>query len=151
MEKIITILAVVLVGAAVIFYAKTKIKPLNDYQISPALTQESFATSATLRKEDLTVGTGPEAKAGDTVSVHYVGTLENGIKFDSSRDRDKPFEFTIGAGQVILGWEQGIAGMKVGGKRKLIIPPELGYGSRDVGSIPANSTLIFEVELLAIR
>lgn len=96
-------------------------------------------------------GTGDVAVKGDTVSVHYVGTLENGTKFDSSRDRGTPFEFTLGAGQVIKGWDEGVAGMKVGEIRKLIIPPEKGYGSRDMGSIPPNSTLIFEVELLEIK
>ncbi|OGY59996.1 MAG: peptidylprolyl isomerase [Candidatus Colwellbacteria bacterium RIFCSPHIGHO2_12_FULL_44_17] len=102
-------------------------------------------------QEDLTVGTGAEAKSGDMVSVHYVGTLVDGTKFDSSRDRGEPFEFKLGAGEVIKGWDQGVAGMKVGGKRKLTIMPELGYGARAVGKIPANSTLVFEVELLGVK
>ncbi|WP_169978620.1 FKBP-type peptidyl-prolyl cis-trans isomerase [Tautonia rosea] len=102
--------------------------------------------------EDLTPGTGPEAKAGQTVSVHYVGTLEDGTKFDSSRDRGQPFAFGLGAGQVIRGWDVGVAGMKVGGLRKLTIPPEEGYGARGAGGvIPPNATLIFEVELLGIK
>ncbi|MBK8256086.1 MAG: FKBP-type peptidyl-prolyl cis-trans isomerase [Polyangiaceae bacterium] len=102
--------------------------------------------------EDLQLGTGAEAKAGQRVSVHYTGTLLNGKKFDSSLDRGKPFQFGLGAGQVIKGWDQGVAGMKVGGKRKLTIPPHLAYGSRDVGGglIPPNSTLVFEVELLGV-
>jgi FKBP-type peptidyl-prolyl cis-trans isomerase len=102
---------------------------------------------------DEVVGTGTEAVAGKTVSVHYVGTLTNGKKFDSSRDRGTPFSFNLGAGEVIKGWDQGVAGMKVGGKRKLTIAPELAYGSREVGGglIPANSTLVFEVELLDIK
>jgi len=104
-----------------------------------------------LMQEDLTVGTGAEAKSGDMVSVHYVGTLVDGTKFDSSRDRGEPFEFKLGAGEVIKGWDQGVAGMKVGGKRKLTIMPELGYGARAVGKIPANSTLVFEVELLGVK
>jgi FKBP-type peptidyl-prolyl cis-trans isomerase len=100
---------------------------------------------------DLVVGTGAEAVAGKRVSVHYTGTLTNGSKFDSSLDRGKPFEFKLGAGQVIQGWDQGVACMKIGGKRKLTIPPELGYGARGAaGVIPPNATLIFEVELLGV-
>jgi FKBP-type peptidyl-prolyl cis-trans isomerase len=105
----------------------------------------------TLKIEDLKVGTGAEAKAGQHVTVHYVGTLTSGSKFDSSRDRNEGFDFTLGAGQVIKGWDQGVAGMKVGGLRKLTIPPELGYGARGFPPvIPPNSTLVFEVELLAV-
>jgi FKBP-type peptidyl-prolyl cis-trans isomerase len=104
-----------------------------------------------LESIDLVVGTGAEAKAGQKVEVHYTGTLTNGSKFDSSLDRGRPFGFTLGAGQVIKGWDQGVAGMKVGGKRKLTIPPDLGYGARGFPPvIPANSTLIFEVELLSV-
>ncbi len=104
-----------------------------------------------LQIEDLKIGTGAEAKAGQDVKVHYVGTLTNGSKFDSSRDRGEGFEFSLGAGEVIKGWDQGVAGMKVGGMRKLTIPPELGYGARGFPPvIPANSTLIFEVELLEV-
>ena len=98
-------------------------------------------------------GTAPAAPTfcvGDTVSVHYVGTLTNGTVFDSSYSRNQPFTFRVGVGQVIAGWDQGIPGMKVGGKRRLTIPPSLGYGNQAVGSIPANSTLIFDVELLSI-
>ncbi|XDD44376.1 FKBP-type peptidyl-prolyl cis-trans isomerase [Leptospira sp. WS60.C2] len=99
---------------------------------------------------DLVVGKGDEAFSGSYVTVHYVGKLKNGTKFDSSRDRNRPFEFNLGAGEVVKGWDKGIKGMRVGGKRKLIIPPELGYGSKRVGNIPPDSTLIFEVELLKI-
>ena len=104
----------------------------------------------TLVIEDLVVGTGATAAVGDTVHVHYVGTLTNGTKFDSSYDRGQTFAFRIGAGQVIAGWDQGIPGMRVGGKRRLTIPPSLAYGNRAVGSIPANSTLVFEIELVSI-
>ncbi len=102
--------------------------------------------------EDFVVGTGPEAKAGDNVSVHYTGTLSDGTKFDSSVDRGQPFSFPLGRGRVIKGWDHGVAGMQVGGKRKLIIPAEEGYGPEGyAGLIPPNSTLVFEVELLKIH
>ncbi len=101
--------------------------------------------------EELRLGTGAEAKAGQKVSVHYVGTLTDGKKFDSSRDRGQPFVFSLGAGQVIKGWDQGVAGMKVGGLRKLTIPPHLGYGARGAaGVIPPHATLVFEVELISV-
>jgi len=105
-----------------------------------------------LQIEDLRPGTGAEARAGKTVTVHYVGTLTNGSKFDSSRDRNQGFTFKLGAGQVIKGWDQGVAGMKVGQLRKLTIPPELAYGARGFPPvIPPNATLVFEVELLAVK
>jgi FKBP-type peptidyl-prolyl cis-trans isomerase FkpA len=108
-------------------------------------------TASGLKYEDLTEGTGQEAKAGDTVEVHYTGWLTNGTKFDSSLDRRSPFSFKLGARRVIAGWDEGVAGMKVGGKRKLTIPPELGYGARGAGGvIPPNAELIFEVELLKV-
>lgn len=102
--------------------------------------------------EDEVVGTGEEAKAGDEVKVNYVGTLEDGTKFDSSYDRNQPFEFTLGAGQVIEGWDKGVVGMKVGGKRKLTIPSDMAYGDSGIGGvIPGGATLIFEVELLHVQ
>lgn len=104
-----------------------------------------------VKVEDLKVGSGSAVKSGDTVLIHYTGTLADGTKFDSSVDRDEPFETQIGVGQVIKGWDLGVVGMKVGGKRKLTIPPSLGYGDQPNGSIPANSILIFDVELLEIK
>jgi len=113
-------------------------------------------TTTGLEYEDPTVGAGDEAKAGKTCVMHYTGWLwtngAKGSKFDSSLDRGNPFSFKLGAGQVIRGWDEGVAGMKVGGKRTLLIPPDLGYGARGAGSaIPPNATLLFEVELLELR
>lgn len=104
-----------------------------------------------LKIVNIAEGKGAEAVPGKRVSVHYTGTLTNGKKFDSSLDRGMPFQFLLGAGQVIPGWEQGIAGMKVGGKRKLTIPANLAYGERAVGPIPANSVLLFDVELMGVQ
>lgn len=105
-----------------------------------------------LQIEEIQVGSGAAAEAGQQVSVHYTGWLTNGKKFDSSLDRGQPFQFKLGAGMVIKGWDQGVQGMRIGGKRKLTIPPELAYGNKNVGGglIPPNSTLIFEVELLGL-
>lgn len=116
----------------------------------------STTTASGLQFEDTTVGNGAEAKAGDHVTVHYTGWLQNpdgsaGKKFDSSKDRNDPFEFPLGAGHVIRGWDEGVQGMKVGGARRLIIPASLGYGARGAGGvIPPNATLIFDVELLGV-
>lgn len=112
-----------------------------------------MTTSSGLQIEDIQVGSGASPKPGQTVVVHYTGTLADGKKFDSSRDKNQPFQFQFGTGQVIKGWDEGLATMKVGGRRKLVIPPALGYGARDVGNglIPANSTLFFDVELLEVK
>ena len=108
--------------------------------------------SSGLSYQEIKEGTGTEARSGQQVTVHYTGYLNNGKKFDSSVDRGKPFTFTLGTGQVIKGWDEGVAGMKVGGKRKLIIPPEMGYGSRGTGGIiPPNAELVFDVELLDVK
>ena len=105
-----------------------------------------------LKIEDSKVGTGAEAVTGKSVTVHYTGRLTDGTKFDSSKDRNQPFVFQLGGGQVIKGWDQGVVGMKVGGVRKLTIPPSLGYGDRGAGGvIPPNATLVFEVELLGVN
>ena len=119
--------------------------PINGSEIG-----SSQVTSSGLKITELTIGDGQEANPGNNVSVNYRGTLDNGKEFDSSYGRG-PFEFSLGAGMVIKGWDEGVAGMKVGGKRKLVIPPELGYGSRGVGPIPPNSVLTFEVELLGVK
>ena len=112
---------------------------------------KEITTPSGLKTMDMTVGTGESPQAGRQVTVHYTGWLEDGTKFDSSIDRGKPFQFVIGTGRVIKGWDEGVLTMKVGGKRKLIIPPELAYGEEGVGPIPPNATLIFEVELLEIQ
>lgn len=108
-------------------------------------------TESGLQYEDIVVGTGAEPRVGQTVQVHYTGTLVDGTKFDSSRDRNQPFGFPIGTGRVIKGWDEGVISMRVGGRRRLVIPPELGYGARGAGGvIPPNATLIFDVELLRV-
>ncbi len=136
---IFLVIVVIVLGIAFIY------KPTNNQPTMPANNVTG------LQIEDVKVGTGAAAQNGNVVTVHYTGTLVNGTKFDSSVDRGQPFSFTLGAGQVIQGWEEGLLGMKVGGKRKLRIPPDMAYGDRALGPIPANSTLIFEVELLGVK
>jgi len=119
---------------------------------SMAESNQEVTTPSGLKYVDQVVGTGEVAVAGKTANVHYTGWLENGKKFDSSVDRGQPFSFPLGAGRVIKGWDEGVQGMKVGGKRKLTIPSDLGYGSRGAGGvIPPNATLVFDVELLGVR
>jgi len=121
-------------------------------QAPPSLSAQPVPPDQQMGMVTLTPGTGAVAKAGDRVSVHYVGTLRDGTKFDSSRDRNQPFQFVLGQGQVIKGWDEGVAGMKVGEKRKLTIPPAMAYGVQGrPPKIPPSSTLVFEVELLAIN
>jgi len=119
----------------------------------PPPSASAIKTSSGLSYEEPKVGTGAEATKGKQVAVHYTGWLQStGAEFDSSRKRGQPFEFKLGAGNVILGWDEGVAGMKVGGQRRLFIPPELGYGSRGAGGvIPGNATLVFDVELMGVR
>ncbi len=136
---IFLVIVIIVLGIAIIY------KPTNNQPTMPANNVTG------LQIEDIKVGTGAAAQNGNVVSVHYTGTLLDGTKFDSSVDRGQPFSFTLGAGQVIQGWEEGLLGMKVGGKRKLRIPPDMAYGDRALGPIPANSTLIFEVELLGVK
>lgn len=126
--------------------ADGQLKPYN-----PLLPGREVLTGSGLRYEDTLPGSGARPGPGQTAVVHYTGTLLNGTKFDSSRDRNQPFEFKIGMGQVIKGWDEGVMSMAIGGKRKLVIPPSLGYGYRNMGVIPPNSTLVFEVELLEIK
>ena len=116
------------------------------------VTGKPVKTASGLEYWEIKQGNGAEAKPGNKVTVHYTGWLKNGVKFDSSVDRGKPFQFELGAGKVIKGWDEGVAGMKVGGKRQLRIPPKLGYGKAGVGAlIPPNATLIFDVELLGVN
>lgn len=119
--------------------------------VACSATDESNPTAPSdLVIEDVVIGGGAVAASGDTVTVHYIGTLLNGSQFDSSYSRNQPFTFRIGANQVIQGWERGVPGMRVGGKRRLTIPPSLGYGNQANGPIPANSTLKFEIDLISI-
>ena len=132
--------------------AEIKESVVQDEQITKEdkMTENEITTKSGLKYVDIVIGDGELPSVGDKVKVHYTGTLLDGTKFDSSRDRNRPFEFPLGACRVIKGWDEGLATMRVGGQRKLIIPPDLGYGSRSAGQIPPNSTLIFDVELLEI-
>ena len=155
MTKPVTVIAVLtlIVAVGMAQTAKTKAAaPVRPNTNAPTkVTGDGIKTASGLQYWDIKVGTGAEAKQGDRVKVHYTGWLTTGKKFDSSVDAGTPFSFTIGRGEVIKGWEEGVAGMKVGGKRQLRIPPELAYGERGYpGAIPAHATLIFDIRLLAI-
>jgi len=154
-DKIITASLIIIFVLA--FYFLTKKPSSMENQISNSTpTSNPMPTLppskvTELKIEDIKVGTGSAVKSGDTVSINYLGTLENGTKFDSSYDRNQPFETQIGVGRVIEGWDKGVVGMQVGGKRKLTIPYQMAYGENGYGPIPAKATLIFEVELMAIK
>lgn len=167
MKPIFISIAVVVVGAIVLLGAQlvessratsptaiapnAPTQPQESSQIVAEENQELVTTDSGLQYVDLAIGEGASPVKGKKVEVHYTGTLEDGSVFDSSRRRNRPFSFNYGVGQVIAGWEEGLATMKEGGRRKLIIPPELGYGSRGAGGvIPPNATLIFDVELLKV-
>jgi FKBP-type peptidyl-prolyl cis-trans isomerase len=151
-ELIGAVLVVVLFLGAAYYFSKNTNNTNMDTTNTPSADESTAPVLTELKSEDLMVGTGAEAVSGKTLSMHYVGTLLDGTKFDSSRDHGTPFEFTLGAGQVIKGWDQGIVGMKVGGKRKLTIPASLAYGVQGYPPvIPPNSTLVFEVELLGVK
>jgi FKBP-type peptidyl-prolyl cis-trans isomerase FkpA len=155
-KNIIAVLFVLVLvaGTAALLYSRS-----NSDSTTPMPTSSTSENSGQVRTlegglqiQDIVLGTGDEAKAGMNIAVHYTGTLADGTKFDSSLDRGQPFQFTLGQGMVIRGWDVGVAGMRVGGKRKLIIPPAMAYGDRGAGGvIPPNSTLTFIVELLAVR
>lgn len=147
-KSIVAVLIVIVFLVGILFFTG---KPVENSRIQNDTTTTSTSNLSELKSETVTQGTGDrQVQTGDKISVHYVGTFADGSKFDSSRDRGTPFEFTVGQG-VIEGWSQGVLGMKVGEVRKLSVPPTLGYGSQDYGSIPANSDLYFEIELLEFK
>ncbi len=156
MRDAISVLLVIAAFGAEVFPAQTPPRtpaprPASARKTTPS-PSKTVTTPSGLKYVDLVIGTGPEPKAGDTVVVHYTGWLTNGKKFDSSVDRNQPFDFVLGRGQVIKGWDEGVSSMRVGGKRKLTIPPELAYGAKGFpGAIPPHATLVFEVRLLKIK
>lgn len=150
MHGILGSMALAVAAASLILWA-TGPAGADDKDKKDSKEEKVVTKPSGLKYVDQKEGTGTEAKSGKKVTVHYTGWLKDGTKFDSSKDRGDPFVFPLGAGRVIKGWDEGVAGMKVGGKRKLIIPPDLGYGARGAGGvIPPNATLTFEVELLKV-
>lgn len=151
------VLIIIFVGLGIWLFDRKGESSRDDLLIPPTATPSPSPMGTQIKMDnglqiqDLQIGTGPEVRVGQGLTMHYSGKLEDGTKFDSSYDRGEPFQFILGAGQVIKGWDLGIQGMKVGGKRKLTIPPDLGYGVRGIGPIPPNATLIFEVEVLAAQ
>ncbi len=141
----------VFVSLAVIAYLFFSAPIMNFFSRNSAANTTNTMNNTGFTAEDVVVGTGALAEPGDRVSAHYVGKLPNGQVFDSSVDRGQPIQFVLGSGQVIRGWDEGLVGMREGGKRILTISPEYGYGSQSVGPIPANSTLIFEIELVGLQ
>ena len=149
-KMILGVLVVVVIIAGYFIFSRKSEK--QNTALPTATLTASIIPMEELKSEDETVGTGKEAVSGTRVTVNYLGTLTDGTKFDSSYDRKTPFTFNLGAGEVIKGWDQGVVGMKVGGKRKLTIPGSLGYGAAGAGAlIPPNATLIFDVELLDVK
>ena len=154
-EVVAIVTALVVIAGFVVFgslglFSKTS-SSLSLNNLNMNIADNGAQQAPQLIISDLVVGTGTEAVAGKHIVVNYRGTLMNGTEFDSSYSRGVPFDFDLGAGQVIAGWDQGFSGMKVGGQRKLVIPANLAYGDREIGPIPANSTLVFEVELLEVK
>lgn len=148
--KYIVVVVVVLLILLIVYFRGKSSPKIEDYSVGQNKSDQVMEDN--LKIEDIKIGTGVEAVNGKVIKVHYTGTLVDGTKFDSSVDRGQPFSFTLGASQVIAGWDQGVLGMKVGGKRKLTIPPSLAYGEQGIpGAIPPNATLIFEVELLGVE
>jgi FKBP-type peptidyl-prolyl cis-trans isomerase len=148
---IAVLIAFLAAAGIIIWLVLRKPKAATVAAAAPAAPLRTLEYKSGLKIEVLEEGSSGDAKWGNQVSVHYDGWLTDGTKFDSSRDRGSPFTFKLGAGKVIMGWDEGLKGMRIGEKRKLTIPPKLGYGNRPTGRIPAGSTLIFEIELLGIR
>ena len=151
-QRILILAILLILVAAIAYLVFASNKTTTELEEGMTIDEGMITTASGLQYKDLVSGEGQEAKKGDTVQVHYTGWLTNGTKFDSSLDRKQAFEFRLGTGSVIKGWDEGVAGMKPGGKRKLVIPAALGYGARGAGGvIPPNATLVFEVELLGIK